>query len=692
MKKQLVILVILVLLFIGSIFTFATLWWSDSPANIILITIDTLRADRLGCYGFPDAGTPNIERLAQNGVLFTHVFAQSPLTLPSHSSILTGTNPTLHGVRGNSFYRLPSSLPTLAKILKSYGYQTAAVVSSAPLSRDKGVDQGFDEYDDVAENDDSWEPGRYLAERKAEETISRALKQYQKFSQQPDKPFFLWIHVFDPHAEYQPPKPFSDRFAHDLYQGEIAYTDACLGKLFEAIIPVQQNTFIVLTADHGEGLGEHGELSHGYFLYNTTLHVPWIIQGPMIAPGQKIGHYARSIDIMPTILGLLDIQNYGMAQGQDLSGLLQPNQHSTKKPSPEMNFTNFPARPSYAETYYSHQAFGWRVLKSLHWGQYKYHATKAGELYDLATDPQEKHNLLIEHPNPEILKIQETCKSALSKYQISMQSAYSQESEQSLHQASGLGYVSGYITLQPEQALQEANAPDPTEMQWAIAKFHEAQTWMELGQDQKATVLFSEIVAQDPGNLMSWALLGKIAVRNQDLTRAIQHYQKLHDLRPQWAMPKKALADVAMQLKDYAQAQRWLQAILDTQGENDAMILSRLAYLKIMANDWSEAIRLAQKATFQDPNLPSAWFYLGLALENQQDYAKAIPAFRAAIRLRSPWPEAQYHYALCLEHHGLKDAAKIAYQKALQDIRPNDPLYVEIQRKLQENAGQKKGF
>ena len=204
---------------------------NENPPHLLLVTIDTLRADRLGGYGCKKGLTPNLDKLADQGALFERAYAQSPLTLPSHTSILTGTNPTFHGVKDNSFYRLATSVPTLATILKEYGYRTAAVVSGATVSRGKGLARGFSEYDDVPDTMEEYaEHSRRITERIAEKSVEAALKQIERFQETPG-PFFLWLHLFDPHADYNPPSSFREKFS-DLYDAEVAYTDHCLGHLF----------------------------------------------------------------------------------------------------------------------------------------------------------------------------------------------------------------------------------------------------------------------------------------------------------------------------------------------------------------------------------------------------------------------------------------------------------------------------
>ncbi len=654
--------------------------------NIVFITVDTLRADRLGCYGYPQAGTPNIDKLANNGILFTKTYSTSPLTFPSHSSIMTGTNPTWHGIRDNSFFSFPQHIPTLASILQEYGYYTAATVSSATLARSKGLYKGFCEYDDVPSNASTVGESHTVAERIGEDSIQISLQQLKRCLDMP-RPFLLWLHLFDPHAEYSPPSPFREKYSKDLYQGEISYTDYCLGKLFQELDlhpEKKSNTIIVLTADHGEGLGEHGELSHGYFLYNTTLHIPWIIAGSMLPKGHIITNSCSSVDILPTILSLLGIQNHGHSQGQDLSKKIFSKENLQQHDEQNSEFFNTPA--SYAETYYTYHAFGWRILRSLIVGHYKYHDTKHGALYNLESDPTEKQNLL--NSRQDLSMLVKQFQQRLSTYQTNLSSSYNNmESMQNLADMQGLGYISSYIEHDnfPIVSNESNNLlPEPTEMVDIISLFIRAQTNLAKNQDEEAIKIFNQILKKDPKNLQSWVLLGKCYVRQNQLELAQKTYLNLLEIRPTWMTTKKALLDVEMQRQDYAIAQRIIDEIIKIEGEKDAMVLSRQAYLKILSQNFVEASRIAQKATIQDPKLPSAWFYWGISLNNLKDYAKAIPIWREAIRLRNNWPEAYYHYGQALSQQQSINQAREAYQRALEQLLHTDPLYNEIQKELQK--------
>jgi arylsulfatase A-like enzyme len=286
--------------------------------NVLLITIDTIRADRIGCYGTDRVKTPNIDALAKNGALFTRAFAHNPMTLPSHANILLGATPPYHGVHENSKAVVAENFMTLAEFLRDKGYATGAFIGAFPLDSRFGLAQGFDVYDESYPS--KAEEAFTLAERRADKVMAAAMnwlgKQHTRW--------FAWIHLWDPHAPYLPPGEFLDLYKTDPYSGEIAYTDSELGKLmdFLKVNRFHDNTIIILTGDHGEAFGEHGEEKHGYFAYNTTLWIPLIITGPGIKTIQ-VKEYVCHIDIFPTVCEMLGSSRPAFLQGISLMPLIK---------------------------------------------------------------------------------------------------------------------------------------------------------------------------------------------------------------------------------------------------------------------------------------------------------------------------------------------------------------------------------
>lgn len=350
--------------------------------DLLLISIDTVRADRIGVYGDPAARTPNIDRLAREGVLFERATCQVPLTLPSHCSILTGTYPPYHGVRKNGGFALDPHFDTLAEILRGNGYRTGAFLSSFSLNHIFGLDQGFDIYDDVAATKDLVVEGEVAGsrrliypERAGSVTIDRAIAWLREPSR---KPTFLWVHLFEPHTPYEPLAPFDSLFRDDPYRGEIAAMDFEIGRLLDAM-PAGKGLIVGLLADHGEGLWDHGEETHGFLLYDECIRIPMILAAEGALPARTVrADAAQAIDLVPTFLGLAGVDWSGPLQGRDLfasGGSLDST--------------------AYAETLYGKLTYGWSDLRSLGSGDWKYIAGPAPELYDLSSDPGERRNLIL---------------------------------------------------------------------------------------------------------------------------------------------------------------------------------------------------------------------------------------------------------------------------------------------------------
>jgi arylsulfatase A-like enzyme/Flp pilus assembly protein TadD len=645
-------------------------WWKahgEEPCNILFITIDTLRADRLGCYGYEKAATPNIDRLAREGIRCTRVYTQSPLTLPSHASLFTGTSPTFHGIRDNNWFRLRDNIPTMATICRDYGYRTGAVVSSAVLSRNKGLARGFIEYDDVPPVSEAWgDTHQKNAERRAGESVALALNQLQRFAATPQTPFFLWLHLYDPHAEYEPPSPFREKFSTSLYDGEVAYVDFALGKLLAQLVIQKSSyrTLIVFTADHGEGLGEHGEMSHGYFLYHSTLHIPLIFHCPGLLPaGKKLDTVMRSMDVMPTSLALLHMENHGLSQGMNLAHFLHTPKETTS--THEM--------PCYAETYFPLHAFGWRPLSSLLLGDYKYIASRHGELYHLANDAGETHNLLAGTPTVESLGSARHLQERLARFcQETQGQSHVVLQEKNDERLTTLGYHS-YPTypgdsdsLSPQQ---ETTAPESADMVAVIQLFVRAQTLLWLERDVEALPLFEKILQQDPGNITGMALLGKLYTNQNRLAEALATFRELYRRRSHLPMARDAVLDTLIRLRRLDEAGSLISQELSRHKE-DGMLLSRLAYLRLSSGQYGEAGDAARQASILSPQLPSGWFYLGSALVAQEKWSEAADAFAHALVVRTPWNEAEYQLGLCWWKAGQVAQARQCLMRALPTATP----------------------
>ncbi len=344
--------------------------------NVLLITIDTWRYDRLSFVSKKHVDTPQIDKIAEEGIFFTRNFVNNPLTLPSHTNILTGTTALWHGVHENAGFRLAEKFLTIAEHLKKYNYSTSAFIGAFPLDKRFGLSQGFDYYDDKYPSKNILDFA--FPERKAEKVIDSAILWLKENY---DKKWFVWVHVFDPHQPYNPPEPYRTKYKEDLYSGEVAYVDKELGRLFKFLKDkgLLKKTIIVITGDHGEGLGEHGETTHGYFAYNSTLHVPLIIYYPGVV-SKIINSFVQEIDIFPTICDILRIKIPSDIQGKSLLPLISGK---IKKYEREIYFESL-------SMYYNR---GWAPLRGMIIDGMKYIDLPIKELYDLRKDFDEKNNI-----------------------------------------------------------------------------------------------------------------------------------------------------------------------------------------------------------------------------------------------------------------------------------------------------------
>src|SRR5437660_3710536 len=354
---------------------------AGNPAtNVVIVTIDTLRADHLGCYGYKHIRTPNIDALAADGVRFERAYTPVPVTLPAHTAIFTGSYPMLSGIHDFSANKLNPQQPTLASALKEHAYSTAAIIGSAVLDSRFGLNHGFDFYYDHFDFNRLLETNLDEMERPGNVVADVALDWLSKNYQ---KKFFLWMHLYDPHYPYRPPPPYSQEYASRPYDGEIAFADAQVGRLLRFLKEkgLYQNTLVVLSGDHGESLGEHGEKTHGFFIYNATLQVPLIVKLPHGTMATQVATRVSLTDIMPTVLHILKLDIPSHVQGRNFLPLID-----VKQPNAQGSL--------YAETFLPRLHFNWSELRGIETDKYHFIDAPKPELYDLSKDPGETQNLL----------------------------------------------------------------------------------------------------------------------------------------------------------------------------------------------------------------------------------------------------------------------------------------------------------
>lgn len=365
------VLPILILAALAVVMTFSR---QRQSLNVVLVVFDTCRADHVGCYGAAGAATPEVDRLAAEGVLFERAYTQVPLTLPAHTTLFTGTYPEHHRIRDNAAYFVPGEHVTLAEVLRANGYTTAAFIGAFPLDRRFDLDQGFETYDGYFPLDSERPAG----------AVNAAVDGWLS-EQSGEGPYFIFVHYFDPHLRYRPPSPYAERFKDAPYDGEIAYADFCLGELREKLASLcpPDRTLWIFTSDHGEALWDHGEQDHGIFLYDSTVRVPLIWSCPgRIPSGQRSPVIAELADVMPTLLDFLGIAIPEQVQGASLAAVVTGRSESAG------------LGRSHAETYFPRLRHGWSGLRSIRTDRWLFVAAPREELYDLRVDPGQTQNIL----------------------------------------------------------------------------------------------------------------------------------------------------------------------------------------------------------------------------------------------------------------------------------------------------------
>ena len=568
--------------------------------NVLLITLDTTRADKIGAYGYDKAKTPNIDTLASKGVKFVNAYCQVPLTLPSHCSIFTGTYPLYHHVHNNGFYYLDEDQVTLAEVLKSNNFQTAAFVSSFTVDSRFGIGQGFDYFDDTFLADEMFK--NFRSERPAEKVFESFRDWLDEHSK---NKFFCWVHFYDPHLPYFPPSPYREEFSDSPYDGEIAYMDFYVGKTIEKLKEqgVFQKTLIILAGDHGEAFGENGESDHGLFLYNSTLKVPLVFHAEnKIPPGLEIPSSVRLIDIMPSILDMLGVEVPDKVQGTSLL----PYIDSQKEES----------LPSYIETVYPKEYYGWSELSGLVEKEWKYIRAPKPELYNLLEDPEERNNLFFVKK-----KIADDMSKNLDRmiqeYAIDVDVQTRKLSLEEQERLRSLGYVGGATG----EKRSETELPDPKDKLEEFSLIHQA----------------------------------RMAVSSGEFEEAAEKYRRILDLNPDVPWNYVNLAVTLNNLEKSEAAIQILEQGLNRVPES-FVLLSRLGHFHLRAGNFEKAFEISQAALRIDPQYIDAILIAGWAVEMKGDWLETSEYFRKALEI-----EPENKFAL------LKYAYSIAAQSKTQE-------------------------
>jgi arylsulfatase A-like enzyme/Tfp pilus assembly protein PilF len=615
--------------------------------NVLLITIDTLRADRLGAYGFKEINTPNIDSLAKDGILFEDATAHVPLTLPSHTSIMTGLFPSNHGVHDNGGFHVSSSQQTIAEILKQNGFRTGAFVGAFVLDSSWGLNQGFDTYFDHFELPKEERVGLASIQRNADDVYKNAktwLDQHQK------ERFFLWVHFYDPHTPYEPPEAYDHMYPGRPYIAEIAYTDSVVGKLLSHIkqIGVRDKTVILLSGDHGESLGEHRESTHAFFIYDATLDVPMILSIPDHKfQGKRISKQARLVDIMPTLLQLAGAVVPENIQGRSLLHYIFGSENAQS-----------PA--SYAECYYPQYHFGWSRLLSLRDGAYKYIDSSKPELYDLKSDPGELKNLYSQKHDIAARMKAELKKIENAGLQAAMQpGAIDDETHEKLASLGYVGAFGGAVESDPEKL------PDPKDKIDLFNMMSDARDDALEGKSDEAIQKLNKMLALDPKIVDGYFLLGNEYYKTARYAEAIDAFKKALELKPDYDFAVINLANTYRKMGKIDDALLGFEYFLKKNPDN-VQVLARIGELQLARNDPDEAMVYFDRALKIDPK--TSWVYnsKGAALLQKHQIPEAEAAFKKALELNPKINWVHFNLAQVYETRGSDVEAQQEYLKELE--------------------------
>lgn len=596
--------------------------------NIVLITLDTTRADRMGFLGSERGLTPNLDALARHAVVFARAYAHVPLTTPSHATILTGTYPQFNHVNylGDP---LNKDLPFLPEILHRNGYKTAAFVGALVLDPKKlapGFDRGFDVYDAGfhrrAPNEDHY----HSVERRGEEVVSRALAWVNK---QTAGPIFLWVHLYDPHDPYSPPEPYKTRFQTSPYDGEIAYTDSVIAKLVAGLRSRGRfdNALIAVMADHGEAFGEHGEHHHGIFLYDETIQVPLLFKLPGQRAAKRVESRVGLVDVMPTVLQAAHLPLPTAVQGVSLlSVMTSAPAGSSGKPTPANSQGQV-----YAESGYGHLSFGWSKLQAWRTGNYLYIEAPERELYDQSVDPLATHNLA--HDSSAVAdtaKAQVTDFFRKTKGSPAERTPLSPEQNESLH---ALGYLSSESGVANQVDNDNEGGPDPKERIGIADLLYEALVAMEDQQFEKAAPMLEQVLKQEPSASTASLQLGRAYMALKEYQKAITPLENLVAAKPDNAFARYELGCALVKTGQWDEAAPHFEAAV-SQMAGSTMMHFYLALVYQRTSRSAEAAQEFQSALRLDPANFAANLLFGRLLIVQQKATDALPYLRKAAKLR----------------------------------------------------------
>jgi len=606
-----------------------------SSPDIFLITIDTLRADHVGCYGYKQVETPALDALAADGVRFTQAFTHSPITNTSHITILTGLLPSVHGVTDFGIPLSPQHV-TAAELLKKHGYQTAAFIGAVILDSNTlapGLDRGFDFYDNFPKDDSKDANGKMKprwgrVERRGMDVVAHAESWFDKHR---TGPHFVWVHLYDPHDPYEPPSPFSEKYKDHLYDGEIAYADSALAHWIAFLKKngAYDNAIIIVTGDHGEGLGEHGEETHGLFLYDSTLHIPLIVKLPSksasksnVQRGTVVDSEVRTTDILPTILSAAKVPAPAELNGESVLPLIEKRPDNQAPP----NHTLF------GETDYSLR-WGWAPLRALRTSNTKLIEAPRPELYDLQADPQEVKNL----------------------YAVDSDKVQSMQAEMARWKAK----------LPPIAAASKSseNLPDPKDKVEIQNLLHDSMLASDDNRSNDARQFLEKALQLDPDSPTAVRQLGESEFAAGDFAKASAHLKRACDLRPHDSTAAFELGEAMEKSGNGPEARDALESSLKlSPSQMPARLLLGRVYLQL--KDTKNAEDQFEAALLVDSNNTEGRMGLAEAQIQQSNFAGALPDMEALTKSEPKNAEALHLLARAYRGLGREQEAKRAEERA----------------------------
>ena len=651
---------------------------SRDRLNLVVVTLDTTRADRLGAYGYARADTPAFDRLAREGVLFDQAVSVAPLTLPAHASMFTGKFPPEHGIRDNGGFFLGEEHETLAEVLHAKGYRTGGFVSAFVLDRKWGINQGFDTYFDNFDLSQTKAVSPGVIQRPANEVVDQVLPWIRQVK---DGPFFTWVHLYDAHSPYRPPEPFASRFTDRPYDGEIAFADSQLARILAELdtLGVSDRTVVMVLGDHGESLGEHGEAAHGFFVYNSVTRVPFVIRAPFsLARERRVADPVRSVDVFATALDLLGVAAPSAVRGVSLAPLMSG--------TPELGLD------AYSEAMYPLHHYGWSDLRALRSGRYKVIDAPRPELYDIDRDPSEQTNIYdSRRPLADRLIGQlRALEADFTKTEAALPAG--DVDPEARERLAALGYVGSFVASAADSRTGRADPKDK------IGLFNKLGLAAELAKDRgpdgkppfsRITALLHEVVGTDDAVIDAWFMLGTQHLAHGTVEDSIKYFKRTLQLKPDYDLAVFNLAQAYRRMGDDDAALAGFEHYL-TLDPKDPYAHYQMGEIWLDRGDLPRAEQLFRKALEIDPQVAAAKNAIGVLALQRGDPGTAEKLIREALATKPNLRLAHFNLALLAEQRGDIRGAEREYHEELKAHPDNFKAAFNLSR-LYEQVGDRTG-